>query len=102
MAYTATLINRLAQFGRVSYDLVLVGDAGGLTLRHSVSWLVAQDSPARRNAVRNAAENRANSDRLPQNRLARLQDAIDQLLADRDALLDRRDALIARRDAGDY
>ncbi len=44
MAYTATLVNRHEQFGRVSYDLRVTDNGPLPDYRSSVSWPIAQDT----------------------------------------------------------
>ena len=55
MAYQAVLINRLAQFGKVDYDMV-VTDTGKPTYRHSVSLPLSQDTTAKRAEIMDAAQ----------------------------------------------
>lgn len=93
MAYTATLLNRLAQRGSVAYDLLVTDDAGSLpSYRHSIGLPSAQDTANRRNAIVTAAVTNATQDQTTGARRARMQ-------ALRDAAADAIAAAIAARDA---
>ncbi len=62
MAYQAQLLNRLSQFGQVSYDLSVIDDAGLLpSFRHAVSWLLPNDAAASAAILAVAAANATNA-----------------------------------------
>lgn len=101
MAYQSQLINRMAQLGTVSYDLI-ISDTDKLlpTYRHSISLTIAQDTPARRLIVRNAAENFATNDQSQQSRRTRIVAMRDALIEQYQQLLVQHDILQALIDAG--
>ena len=102
MAYKGKLINRLAQFGKVSYDLVVEDDAGILPLlRHSVSLPDARDTPAVRAALVSKAVADAADEQTPAAKRARLQAMRDEAEDARRQAIERRDQLQARLDRGD-
>jgi hypothetical protein len=80
VAYRGTLINRLAQFDLVTYDLVIVDGANVMpTHRLQVQWPVANDTPSNNTAFVAAQVLAATTAQLPVNREAVLQGEIANL-----------------------
>lgn len=93
MAYRARLLNRLEQFGRVYYDLLIDDpDNPQPPLRVAVKFLLAQDTLLNRQALRQAWLAQANLERTVEYRLQRLTEQRDAAIEARQEL----NRLIAR------